>query len=235
MRYRRLFSLIVSTTAMAFLCSCAPPSLASSPSPLSGKEAPVKLPEPQHEGKVSIEETLFERRSVRGYKNEPLTLAEVSQLLWAAQGITESGGLRTAPSAGALYPLEVYLVAGNVSSLSSGIYKYVPDGHQLIRMSDGDVRGELARAALSQTFIADAPASFIFTAVYERTTRKYGERGVRYVHVEVGHAAENLLLQGVALGIGAVTVGAFADDQVARLMKLPAGEEPLYIIAAGRK
>jgi SagB-type dehydrogenase family enzyme len=195
----------------------------------------MKLPEPHYAGTVSIEEALSLRRSVRGYKNEPLTLAEVSQLLWAAQGITDGYGLRTAPSAGALYPLEVYLVAGNISGLSPGIYKYMPDGHRLIKISDGDVRGELARTALSQTFIADAPVSFIFTVVYERTTQKYGERGIRYVHMEAGHAAENLLLQGVALDIGAVTVGAFDDNQVAKLMKLPGDEAPLYIIPAGRK
>jgi len=195
----------------------------------------MKLPGPRLQGKVSIEQVLFERRSVRGYKNEPLTLAEVSQLLWAAQGITDDYGFRTAPSAGALYPLEVYLVAGDVSGLSSGVYKYVPGGHSLTSVLDGDLRSELAKIALNQTFIADAPVSLVITAVYKRTTSKYGERGIRYVDMEAGHAAENLLLQGVALGIGAVTVGAFDDGQMIKLLKLPGDEAPLYIIAAGRK
>jgi len=195
----------------------------------------MKLPEPEYEGTVSIEETLLLRRSVRGYKDEPLTLAEVSQLLWSAQGITDSSnGFRTAPSAGALYPLEVYLIVGNVSELPAGVYKYVPDGHLLTRTVDSDMRAQLARAALGQSFIADAPVSFVFTAVYERTTARYGERGIMYVHMEAGHAAENLLLQGVAMGIGTVTVGAFDDDSVAELLRLPAKEEPLYIISAGK-
>lgn len=195
----------------------------------------MKLPEPQIQGKISIEETLFERRSVRGYKNEPLTFAEVSQLLWAAQGVTDANGLRTAPSAGALYPLEVYLIAGNVTGLPAGIYNYVPDGHRIELITDGDRRGELSRTAMGQTFVADAPVSFVITAVYARTTGLYGERGIRYVDMEAGHAAENLLLQGVALGIGAVTVGAFDDKDVAKLLQLSGDETPLYIISAGRK
>ena len=195
----------------------------------------MKLPEPQLQGKVSIEETLFLRRSVRGYKDEPLSLAEVSQLLWAAQGVTDDYGFRTAPSAGALYPLELYVVSGNVRGLSPGVYQYMPGNHSLREVLDGDLRNELARVALSQNFIADAPASFVITAVYERTTTKYGDRGIRYVDMEAGHAAENLLLQGVALGIGTVTVGAFDDGQMVRLLGLPEGEVPLYLIAAGKK
>ena len=195
----------------------------------------MKLPEPRYESNISIEETLLERRSVRGYKNEALTIADISQLLWAAQGITNDYGMRTAPSAGALYPLEVYVVAGNVTGLTAGIYRYASDGHEISQLSSGDKRAELARAALNQSFIGDAPVSFVFTAVYERTTGKYGERGIRYADMEAGHAAENLLLEGVALGIGAVTVGAFDDAQVKRVMGLPGNETPLYIIPAGKK
>ncbi|OGO30994.1 MAG: nitroreductase [Chloroflexi bacterium RBG_16_56_11] len=195
----------------------------------------MKLPEPRHDGQVSLEKSLFERRSVRSYSGKPLTLLEVSQLLWAAQGITSPEGLRTAPSAGALYPLELYAVVGNIEGLPAGVYRYIPDSHQLVRKMDGDRRKALAGAALGQTSVLDGALSFVFTAVYERTTGKYGERGTRYVHMEVGHAAQNLCLQAVALGLGAVTVGAFSDAEVSQLLDLSREELPLYIIPVGRR
>ena len=195
----------------------------------------MKLPGPQYDGKVSLEESLLKRRSIRSYTGQPLTLQEVSQLLWAAQGITEAGGLRTAPSAGALYPLELYVVVGDVQDLTPGVYRYQPDGHQLTKIMDGDRRGELASAALEQGCVKEGAAAFVFAAVYERTTGKYGERGIRYVHIEVGHAAQNLCLQATALGLGAVTVGAFSDEQVTRVINLPEEEQPLYIVPVGRK
>jgi SagB-type dehydrogenase family enzyme len=231
-----LFGIITLATTMQ--CACAgQPAGTTTPASTSPtqKGTIMKLPEPQIQGKISIEETLFERRSVRGYKNEALSLAGVSQLLWAAQGITDANGGRTAPSAGALYPLEVYLVAGNVAGLPAGIYKYSPEGHSIKPIIDGDRRAELSRAALGQTFIADAPASFVITTVYARTMVKYGERGIRYADLEAGHAAENLLLQGVAIGIGTVPIGAFDDRSVAAVLELPRDETPLYIIPAGRK
>lgn len=195
----------------------------------------MKLPEPQYDSNVSLEESLLQRRSIRSYTDEPLMLQELSQLLWAAQGITEAGGFRTAPSAGALYPLELYVVVGDVQDLTPGVYRYQPDGHQLTKIMDGDRRGELASAALGQGCVKEGAAAFVFAAVYERTTGKYGERGIRYVHMEVGHAAQNLCLQATALGLGAVTVGAFSDEQVTRVLNLPEGEQPLYIIPVGRK
>jgi len=195
----------------------------------------IKLPEPRDDSDVSIEQTLLSRRSVRSFTSEPLTLKEVSQLLWAAQGITDSLGRRTAPSAGALYPLEVYAVVGNVKDLASGVYKYEPEKHQLVRVMDGDIRGELANAALGQGSVRGGAVAFVITAVYERTTVKYGDRGIRYVHIEVGHAAENLCLQATAMDLGAVTVGAFTDEQVAAVLNLPEDEQPLYIIPVGHK
>jgi SagB-type dehydrogenase family enzyme len=155
----------------------------------------IKLPKPRQDSTISVEKALKERRSVRDYKNESLTISEISQLLWSAQGITASGGLRTAPSAGALYPLEVYIIVGNVTNMKSGIYKYIPESHELVKVIAGDKRSELSNAALHQSPIKDAPAVIVISAVYERTTGKYGERGVRYVHMEVGHAAQNILLQ----------------------------------------
>jgi len=178
---------------------------------------------------------LLKRRSTRSYTGESITLQEVSQLLWAAQGITDSRGFRTAPSAGALYPLEVYVVAGDVENLASGVYKYEPRDHELSLIIDGDKRSELADAALAQSWVEEGALAMVFTAAYGRTTVKYGERGVRYVHMEVGHAAQNLCLQATAMGLGLVTVGAFHDEQVSELLNLPEDEKPLYIIPVGRK
>ncbi|MGB2583939.1 MAG: SagB/ThcOx family dehydrogenase [Dehalococcoidia bacterium] len=182
-----------------------------------------------------MEETLLNRRSVRQYTGEALTLEEVSQLLWSAQGITAEWGGRTAPSAGALYPLEVYLVAGNVESLTPGIYKYINDGHELVKVRDEDVREELANAALGQTPVRDGAIDIVISAIYERTMKKYGDRGVRYVHMEAGHAAQNIYLQATALDLGAVTIGAFADELVKKLLSMPEEEAPLYIIPVGRR
>ncbi len=195
----------------------------------------IKLPSPVYDSEVSIEEALYKRRSIRGYKDEPLELAEVSQLLWAAQGITDLRNLRTAPSAGALYPIETYLVAGNVSGIAAGIYKYNPHLHELVKVVEGDKRAELCDAALGQAFVGDAPAAIVFSAVYERTTGKYGERGTQYVHMEAGHASQNVYLQAVSLNIGTVAVGAFNDDEVKAVMEMPANEYPVYLMPIGRK
>ena len=197
-------------------------------------EMAIKLPEPDHHGEVSVEEALLERRSIRDYTGESLTMGEVSQLLWASQGITDSRGLRTAPSAGALYPLEVYVVVGDVVNLSKGVYRYDPVEHALIKVLDGDARKELAGAALGQEYVEKGAIDVVFTAVYERTTKKYGDRGIRYVHMEVGHAAQNLYLQAAALGLGTVTIGAFYDGDIRKVLNLPPGESPLYIMPVGR-
>lgn len=186
------------------------------------------LPEPLTEGRVSLEETLQLRRSVREFTSQPLTSDEISQLLWAAQGITDPRGRRTAPSAGALYPLELYLVA------PQGVFHYDPLGHSLAKWQEGDLRGELSVAALDQSFVADAPATIVITAVFARIEVRYGsERGPRYVHMEVGHAAQNIHLQAVALGLGSVPVGAFHDEQVAQVLALPKDHLPLYLIPVG--
>ncbi len=195
----------------------------------------TKLPDPRTDGTVSVEKALLERRSIRDYADEPVTLSDVSQLLWSAQGLTAASRYRTAPSAGALYPLEVYLVAGKVSSLTAGIYHYKPQGHELIKVADGDRRAELSNAALGQSALRQAPASLVLTAVYERTTQKYRDRGIRYVHMEAGHAAQNVCLQAVSLDLGTVVIGAFYDDDVKRVMALPGSEAPLYLIPFGKR
>lgn len=195
----------------------------------------VLLPKPRSASGISVEEAIQKRRSVRQYKDDALTLAEVAQLLWAAQGVTSPRGFRAAPSAGALYPLELYLISGRVTGLPAGIYRYIPGSHTLVPVRTGDRRRELAQAALNQPAIESAPASLAFSAVYARTAGKYGERGVRYVHMDLGHAAENVYLQGVALGVATVLVGAFDDAAVAKALCLPAAEEPLAIMPLGKK
>jgi SagB-type dehydrogenase family enzyme len=194
----------------------------------------IKLPEPRYNSDTSVEEALLERRSIRDYKNESLTLTEISQLLWAAQGITNQKGFRTAPSAGALYPLEVYVVVGDVIDLADGIYKYKPYGHELVKVAEGDKRDELCKAALGQAWIKDGAVVIVFSAVYERTTKKYGERGIRYVHMEVGHAAQNVYLQAVSLNLGTVVVGAFYDNEVKRIVNMTENEQPLCLMPVGR-
>jgi len=195
----------------------------------------LALPPPRTKGEVSLEHCLLKRRSVRNYRNTALSSADIAQLLWAAQGIIAERYLRTAPSAGALYPLEIYLVAGNVHGLSPGLYHYHPDRHELVLVKPGDLRSELARAALGQDCVANGAAIILFAAVYARTSAKYGQRAARYVHMEAGHAAQNVCLQATARGLGTVTVGAFEDDDAKRVAALPDSHEPIYLIPVGRK
>jgi SagB-type dehydrogenase family enzyme len=171
---------------------------------------------------TAVERALQERRSIRQYQNEALTLAELSQLLWAAQGITHPSGLRTTPSAGALYPLEVYVVVGNVAELTAGLYRYRPQTHDLILIAAGDKRPAISQAALDQDAVQEAAAVLVLAAVYERTTVKYNERGIRYVYMEVGAAAQNVYLQAVSLKLGTVYIGAFHDEQVKQVLNLRA-------------
>jgi len=191
---------------------------------------------PRTSGSVSVEEALARRRSIREYANEPLTIDQVMQLLWAAQGITNADyGFRTAPSAGGTYPLEIYLVTGpsGVVGLEAGIYRYEPRNHTLIKTIGGDFSAQLMAAALDQEWVGAAPVNFVITAVFERTTGKYGERGVRYVWQETGHAAQNMYLQAVALGLGNVVVGGFHDTEVQRILELSDLEKPAYVIPVG--
>ena len=200
----------------------------------AGEGGKVKLPEAETKGKISLEETLAARRSVRRYADGPLSLKEVSQLLWAAQGVTEKRrGFRTAPSAGATFPLEIYLVAGDVKGLKAGLYRYLPRRHELESVKEGDLRDRLAGAALGQAMLKDAPATFVIAADYSRTSVRYGRRAARYVHMEVGHAGQNIYLQCGTLGLGTCAVGAFHDDRVKALLGID--EAPLYLMPVGRK
>lgn len=199
-----------------------------------GKAMTIKLPEPSTEGAISLEECLYKRRSIRSYKNEPLSLAEVSQLLWAAQGITADSFYRTAPSAGARYPLEVYLVAGNVTGLQAGIYYYKNKEHALEMKKAGDSREKMRAASWDQSMITEAPVSIFLSAVFSRVTAKYGDRGRNYVYMEAGHAGQNIYLQSYALGCGTVAIGAFDDNGMKELFSLPPDQEPLYVFPVGK-
>ncbi len=189
----------------------------------------IKLPDPQQEGSISLESALAQRRSLREFDRRELTLAEIGQILWAAQGITNSDeGLRTAPSAGALYPLEVYVAT------SSGVFHYRPINHILVRTILKGVRRQLRQATPGQGWVEEAPCVFVIAGIYERTTGKYSDRGIRYVHLEAGHVAQNILLQAVALGLGGVTVGAFRQGPVEKILDLRAREKALYLIPVGQ-
>lgn len=194
----------------------------------------MKLPEPRDMSHVSLEEAIRRRRSVRAYKDGSVTLNEAAQLLWAAQGITGKDGLRAAPSAGATYPLETYLAVGDVAGLEPGLYHYEPETNSLSLVKQGELQSELSAASLDQPCVRDAAIIIILTAIYERTTERYGDRGRMYVHMDVGHAAENVLLQATALGLGGVPVGAFRTRTVAQLLGLSESEIPLYLLPLGR-
>jgi len=205
----------------------------------------IKLPSPQLKGKVSLEETILKRRSVRRYRREPLELSQLSQILWSAQGITGTGGVRTAPSAGATYPLEIFVFVGKEAVIASqtkqapeelqaGIYHYEADSHSLSLYKPADLRPDLARATLDQEFIIEAPVDIIICAIYHRTSYRYGRRGERYVHIEVGHVGENIHLQAVALGLATVEVGAFHDEEVRKVLGVEEQIKPLYIMPLGK-
>jgi len=195
----------------------------------------IALPAPRLKGEMSLEEAISGRRSRREFRASPLTLEQVSQILWAAQGITNGEGRRAAPSAGALYALDLYVAVGGqgAGGLAEGVYHYYPQGHALERTFEGDVRQTLARLAKEQMFIAAAPVILVITGEYERTSGKYGDRATRYVHMEAGHAAQNVYLQAEALGLGTVVAGSFQDEAVSQALGLPAGHRPLYIMPVG--
>lgn len=205
---------------------------AASPEP---KRGVIALPNPDRDGAFPVERALAQRRSVRAFSGAALPLQELGQLLWAAQGISGSDGKRTAPSAGALYPLEVIVVAGKVSGLEPGLYRYLPARHALEPWASGDLRPELSRAARGQSWMREAPATLAFTAVEDRSSGRYGKRAGAYVLIEVGHASQNVFLQAEAIGLGAAVVGAFDEARTAETLRLPAGERPLYLMPVGRR
>lgn len=196
----------------------------------------IRLPAPTGKGKVSVEEAIKNRRTIRDFSSRAIKLVDLSQILWAAQGITGAGGLkRAAPSAGALYPLDLYILVGDkgVEGLKPGLYHHLPPQNSLERLKDKDLKAKLAQAALGQMWIAEAPVVIVITAEYRRVTGKYGPRGVRYAHMEAGHIGENIFLQAGALNLAAGIVGAFENSKIIELMGIPADYDPLLIMPVG--
>jgi SagB-type dehydrogenase family enzyme len=197
---------------------------------------PMKLSETRLDGTFSVERAIKERRTVRSFQAKPMAESQLSQVLWSAQGITEDGGFRrAAPSGGALYPTDIYLVVGNgmVPSLKGGVYHYLPDTHAVVQRAQGDRRKEVASACLGQMWMGNAPVHLVITAEYGRITSKYGDRGIRYALMEVGHIAQNVCLQGNALGLSVGIVGAFDDSALARAIAAEKRHEPLIVLPIG--
>ncbi|MCP4748247.1 MAG: SagB/ThcOx family dehydrogenase [Desulfobacteraceae bacterium] len=198
----------------------------------------MKLPPPEYEGTVSVEAAIKQRRTVRAFDSRALNLNQLSQLLWAASGVTQDGGFkRAAPSAGALYPMDVYVVAGQtgVEQIEAGIYHYQVGGHLLSPVSQGDMRQSVARASLSQMWMAGSPIIIVISAEYGRVTVKYGKRGIRYAMIEAGHIGQNIFLQAQTLGLEAAIVGAYDDKKLIDVMNIPSAHEPLLLMPVGYK
>lgn len=194
----------------------------------------IILPQPKLKGNISVEETIKNRRCVRKFRNMELNEEQVSQILWSAYGVTDNDGyLKAAPSAGAIYPCDIFAVIGRTKSINPGVYQYFSQEHGLGKILDGDRREYLAKAALGQSFIAEAPLNIVITAEYDRIKIKYGNRGVRYTHIEVGHIGENIFLQAISIGLATVAVGAFYDIKIQEVLNLPKIYEPLYIMPIG--
>jgi len=188
----------------------------------------IQLPKPSFQGSNSLEQTLAGRGSVRSFIKQALSLEQIGQLLWAGQGYRDALGLRTAPSAGALYPLELYLIT------KEGVYNFIPEDHRMEPRVEGDKRPSLSIAALDQECVSQAPATFLLAAVFSRLETKYGkERSPQYIYLEAGHAAQNILLQATALGLAGVPVGAFDEGQVSEFLQLPRDHYPVYLISIG--
>ncbi len=228
---RLLFWLFNAVCAVTFSVSFVSSTLA---------QGEVKLPKPSFKGNVSVEEALLGVRSIRNFGSKPLTLGQVSQILWAANGnlppdAVSGATTKVTPSAGGIYPLEVFLVSGqdSVSGLPAGIYRYRPQTNALATLTSGDQRAAVAQSAVGQMWLARAPAIVIIAAEFARMRPKYGDRGVQYVFIEAGNADQNVCLQAAALGLRVGTVGAFNDPQLTQAMKLPKGIDPILIIAVG--
>ncbi len=220
--------IVLASAATAMLLTCAS---ADKPATLPAR---IALPAPRQEGPLTVERAIAQRRSVRRFADRAVSIKQLSQILWSAQGVTDhQQGLRAAPSAGALYPIEMYVVAGNVADLAAGVYRYLPREHRLMRVASGDRRKALVDAALGQGSVRNAPAILVVSGVYSRTAAKYGERAARYVHMEAGAAAQNVYLQAEALDLATVLVGAFGDRQVQEALELPKDHEPLVLLPVG--
>ena len=200
--------------------------------------AEIALPSPSYKGSVSVEEALKARRTHRSFQSRPLILKQFSQILWGAYGVTDrkyGSFLKTAPSAGALYPLDIYGVVGQggVETLAPGIYHFRPENHAIELVKQGDLRAEVARQALQQMWMAKAPLMLVITGEYNRSSIKYGLRSAIYTHIEAGHVGQNVFLQAEAIGLKAGIVGAFNNQQIIRVMGFSTSHDPLLIMPVG--
>ncbi len=221
--FAKWWLIALAVNGMGAACSPAAPE-----SPIESRGERIELPDASAQGQVSVEETMARRRSRRNYRDQPLSDRQLAQLLWAGQGVTDSRrGFRTAPSAGATYPLQLYVAT------AQGVFLYHPGEHELSQLGDRDRRPEIAAASLGQRWMAEAGAIVIMVARPERTTRRYGERGRRYIDMEAGHVAQNLHLQAVALGLGSVPVGAFDPSAISLLLGGEQAGAPVYIVCIG--
>lgn len=196
----------------------------------------MKLPPPTRPGSMSVEQAIMQRRTVRAFAQKTLDPDHLSQLLWAASGITGKDHFkRAAPSAGALYPMDVYVLTGqeSVAGIQAGNHRYQPREHRLSPVAGGDMRQQAARACFSQMWMADAPIILVITAQYSRITVKYGERGIRYAMIEAGHIGQNIFLQAQAIGLDAGIVGAFDDRKLISVLSIPSAHEPLLLMPVG--
>ena len=209
---------------------------------IEGAQLAYNLPSPRTDGSISVERALSKRRSQRSFVDKAISAEDLSQVLWAAYGVTQPapdrptlrGGFRAAPSAGGLYPFEIYVLITKVNGIEPGVYKYISEEHKIVRTIDKDIRNEFAAAALGQNHIKEAPVNIFYCAIYSRMTKKYGDRGRdRYVCMDLGHSAQNVYLQAEALNLGTCAIGAFSDDKIAEVMQLPEEEVPLYIMPLG--
>lgn len=202
----------------------------------------LQLPKPDLKGRYSLEEVMQKRRSVRSYQDEPISLQTASQILWSAYGVTEArdkpahirGGLKTAPSARAYYPLEVFLLAGNVKGLEPGLYRYIPEKHAIVLVTAGDMRVAVASAAQNQKMLTEAPISIVYTADFETTKRNYGDKVRDYIYVNLGHSAQNVYLQAEALDMHSCVIGGFTAEEVHKALKLPKNESVIYLMPVGK-
>ncbi len=207
------------------------------------KSESIQLPSPVLKGDFTLEEVLYKRRSIRSYSGSQMSLQHLSQILWSAYGVTEPkdrpphirGGFKTAPSAGARYPLEVYVIVGNVEGIRAGIYRYLPENHSIVLLIEGDFRVQARVAARNQMMVEQAPVTVVYTADFERTTSRYGERGKNYVYVDLGHSAQNVYLQAEALGMHSCAIGAFVDEDINKVMQLPPNETVIYMMPVGER
>lgn len=197
------------------------------------EQSRITLPVPDFEGKI-LEKTILERRSIREYSEEELSLYELSMILWAGNGITDERGLRSAPSAGGLYPIDMYIVPNRVENASCGLYKYIPGSHEIVLVEEGEFAEQMYQLSYEQEHVRNAAVVVVLVAVPERTTVKYGEEGKGYVFMEAGHIAENMLLEAVSLGLGAVPVGGFEKENMDDLFGLEENEDSIYMVLVGK-